>query len=276
MSSAAQWPATVMAKRVTDRYAVVTLAAVAGAATARPGQFASVRIAGPDSALLLRRALWISEATAGGRHGGTLSVAVDVQEPGGAWLTTQPDSAKVDVIAPLGRPFSLPRDPVSCLLIGVASATAALIPLAEDLVERGSRVRLLLVGEAPPFGVLAARRFSSEIADLTGAAISAVALAEAMADNIDVVYSAGPADQIRLVAAAATQAGVPHQAAIDTPLVCGSRTCTLCALPIRGRDGITRMVRSCTEGPVFAADLVRWDDLGTVPGDCLGAAAEQP
>ena len=275
MISAAQWPATVMAKRVTDRYALMTFSAVASAATARPGQFASVRISGPDSALLLRRALWINEASAGGRHGGTLSVAMDVQEPGGAWLATQPDSAKIDVIAPLGRPFSLPRNPVSCLLVGVASATAALIRLAEELVERGSRVRFLLVGEAPPFGVLAARRFSSEIADLTGTTISSAALTEAMADNVDVVYSAGPAEQIRLVAAAAAHLQLPHQAAIDTPVVCGSRTCTLCALPIRGRDGITRMVRSCTEGPVFSADLVRWDDLGTVPGDCLGAEAEQ-
>jgi dihydroorotate dehydrogenase electron transfer subunit len=31
------------------------------------------------------------------------------------------------------------------------------------------------------------------------------------------------------------------------------------------------MVRSCVEGPVFAGDRVRWDDVGTVPADAVGA-----
>jgi dihydroorotate dehydrogenase electron transfer subunit len=33
------------------------------------------------------------------------------------------------------------------------------------------------------------------------------------------------------------------------------------------------MVRSCVEGPVFPADRVRWDDIGTVPVDALGAGS---
>jgi dihydroorotate dehydrogenase electron transfer subunit len=31
------------------------------------------------------------------------------------------------------------------------------------------------------------------------------------------------------------------------------------------------MVRSCVEGPVFAGDRVRWDDVGTIPADAVGA-----
>jgi dihydroorotate dehydrogenase (NAD+) catalytic subunit len=30
------------------------------------------------------------------------------------------------------------------------------------------------------------------------------------------------------------------------------------------------MVRSCVDGPVFAGDRVRWDDVGTVPADAVG------
>ena len=40
-------------------------------------------------------------------------------------------------------------------------------------------------------------------------------------------------------------------------------------LPVVGKDGVTRMTRSCTEGPVFFGDQVRWDAAGTVPADCL-------
>ena len=47
-------------------------------------------------------------------------------------------------------------------------------------------------------------------------------------------------------------------------------------LPAVGNDGITRMVRACTEGPVFRGDLVRWDDVGTIPFDALGAPGWKP
>jgi dihydroorotate dehydrogenase electron transfer subunit len=43
-----------------------------------------------------------------------------------------------------------------------------------------------------------------------------------------------------------------------------------CVLPVVGDDGVTRMVRSCVEGPVFAGDRVRWDSVGTVPVGTLG------
>jgi dihydroorotate dehydrogenase electron transfer subunit len=44
---------------------------------------------------------------------------------------------------------------------------------------------------------------------------------------------------------------------------------------VRGNDDVTRMVRSCVEGPVFRGDRVRWDAFEdgwcTVPDDTLGA-----
>jgi hypothetical protein len=39
---------------------------------------------------------------------------------------------------------------------------------------------------------------------------------------------------------------------------------------------VTRMVRSCVDGPVFHGDLVRWDDVGTIPFDALGAPGWNP
>ena len=39
---------------------------------------------------------------------------------------------------------------------------------------------------------------------------------------------------------------------------------------------MTRMVRSCVDGPVFRGDLVRWDDIGTIPFDALGAPGWNP
>jgi hypothetical protein len=47
-------------------------------------------------------------------------------------------------------------------------------------------------------------------------------------------------------------------------------------LPVVGEDGVTRMARSCVDGPVFRGDLVRWDDIGTIPFDALGAPGWKP
>ena len=44
-----------------------------------------------------------------------------------------------------------------------------------------------------------------------------------------------------------------------------------CVVPVVGEDGITRMARACVDGPVFRGERVRFDDVGTVPFDALGA-----
>jgi dihydroorotate dehydrogenase electron transfer subunit len=54
-------------------------------------------------------------------------------------------------------------------------------------------------------------------------------------------------------------------------MACGVGVCMTCVLPVIGEDGETRMMRSCIEGPVFRGDRIRWDDLGTVPSDTVGA-----
>jgi dihydroorotate dehydrogenase electron transfer subunit len=54
-------------------------------------------------------------------------------------------------------------------------------------------------------------------------------------------------------------------------MACGIGVCMTCVLPVVGDDGRTRMVRSCVEGPVFNGERVRWDAVGTVPPDTVGA-----
>jgi hypothetical protein len=59
-------------------------------------------------------------------------------------------------------------------------------------------------------------------------------------------------------------------------MACGIGVCMTCVLPVIGEDGVTRMVRSCVEGPVFRGERVRWDDIGTVPPETLGAPRVPP
>jgi dihydroorotate dehydrogenase electron transfer subunit len=66
-------------------------------------------------------------------------------------------------------------------------------------------------------------------------------------------------------------AGIPTQLAVEESMACGIGVCMTCVLPVIGSDDNTRMVRSCVDGPVFAGDRIRWDALGGVPEDAIGA-----
>ena len=56
-------------------------------------------------------------------------------------------------------------------------------------------------------------------------------------------------------------------------MACGIGVCMTCVLPVSGDDGTSRFVRSCVEGRSSTADRVRWDDVGTLPADLVGADA---
>ena len=93
----------------------------------------------------------------------------------------------------------------------------------------------------------------------------------------DVIYASAPTAVLRPVCAMAGRYGIPVQALVSEPaMTCGTGLCMGCVLPAVGNDGVTRMVRACTEGPVFRGDLVRWDDVGTIPFDALGAPGWKP
>jgi dihydroorotate dehydrogenase electron transfer subunit len=88
-----------------------------------------------------------------------------------------------------------------------------------------------------------------------------------------VVYSCGPMAMLAAVTEVALAHGAWSQTAVEETMACGVGVCMTCVLPVVGDEGITRMVRTCVEGPVFRGDRVRWDALGTVPDDALGASA---
>ena len=87
----------------------------------------------------------------------------------------------------------------------------------------------------------------------------------------EVIYACAPVPVLREVALVASRYQVLVQALVDVPMACGTGVCMGCVLPVTGTDGITRIVRACVDGPVFRGDLVRWDDMGTIPFDAVGA-----
>ncbi len=273
----------VLTVRRVDAYHALTVVAPAIATGFRPGQFVSVAVGGPESSMLLRRAFSIHDVRPD--HGGTIEIVFEANGPGTQWLASRRSRDLLDVVGPLGRPFPLPREPVSCLLIGTGHHAVTLFPLADRLRERGCQIDFMLGAASADrvFGSLRARRTarSATIATEDGSLgvrgpITGLLSQVIHEARTDLVYASAPLAVLREVVALAGRYDLPVQALVEQPMACGTGVCMSCVLPVLGSDGITRIVRSCTDGPVFRADLVRWDDVGTVPFDALGAPGWKP
>jgi dihydroorotate dehydrogenase electron transfer subunit len=233
----------------------------------RPGNFVAVSVA---EAHLARRAFWIHRARPTGGYGATIEVVVADRGTGSHWLGNQPPGSRIELTGPLGRPFALPKEPVSCLLVGEGYAAATLFPLAERLRERHCLVNLLLGAddEAHLLSALEARRTARSVTVVTGdgSVGQSGSIGEALKDvltrnAVDVVYAAGPAQVLHQVAAAAEAHGAWSQTALETPMACATGLCQGCPVPVVGEDGVARDVRACADGPVFRGDRVRWAEL---------------
>ena len=75
-------------------------------------------------------------------HGGTVEFVFEARGPGTRWLAALRARDVLDIVGPLGRPVPVPRDPSSCLLLGVGYGSAPLFALAARLRERGCTRRL--------------------------------------------------------------------------------------------------------------------------------------
>ncbi len=266
-------------KRVGD-YHQLTLVAPGVTDTVRPGHFVALAVGGADSGMLLRRAFSIYRTADRGVYGGTVDIVFAESGRGTRWLAKLRPHDPVDVVGPLGRPFTLPKDKVTCTLVGGGYGSAPLFTLAEQLRARGCRVDFVL-GAATDrrlFGVLEAKRMSSSVAVTTedgssGTRGRVTDVLPALLDRTgtDVVYACGPMAMLQAVAELADRFGAHSQTAVEEAMACGIGVCMTCVLPIIGDDGTTRMLRSCVDGPVFRGDTVRWDAVGSVPADTWGA-----
>ena len=273
-------------------YHHLTFVAPGVAELAEPGQFVALAVGGDTSANLLRRCFSIYRASSihrvspGGAHGGTVDIVVAARGPGTRWLTSLGTQQEVNIVGPLGRPFPLPQEPVAAVLVGGGYGSAPLFWLATALRERGCHVEVVLgaATEDRLFGVVEARDVADGVTVTTDDGSMGVKgwVSEVLPDVIrrshaGVVYGCGPMAMLKSITDVATAQGAVTHVAVEESMACGVGVCMTCVMPVIGDDGVTRMVRSCVEGPIFRGDRVRWDAFDNgwcrVPGDAHGATA---
>src|SRR5258708_6222894 len=264
---------TVLTVRRVDAYCAMTVVARGIAARFRPGQLVALAVGGPVTSMLLRRTFSIHDVRPD--HGGTVEFVFAATGAGTRWLAERRARDVLDITGPLGRPFPVPRDPVSCLLVGGGYGSAPLFSLANRLRERRCSVDFLLGAATGDrvFGALSARRTgrTATITTEDGSLGARGVVTDMMGQIIheartDVIYACGPMPMLRQVTSLARRYDIPVQVAVEELMACGVGGCMTCVLPVAGTGRITREGPALVARPPLRGPHARWGAVGTSPG----------
>ena len=272
--NAAQQHAVLLSNKRVGAYHQIILNVGDVVKSCRPGNFVAIRVGGPSSKMILRRAFAISRTSESSQYGGTMELIVAPHGSGSSWLCSQVEGAEIDVIAPLGTSFGIPTEPINALLIGGGYGSAPLFGLADVLKNRGCKVDMLL-GASNGSKIYAPMEGKRSVNSLkiftedgsmgeTGRVTSQ--LVDIVRDReVDVIYSCGPMAMLSAITELVKDLDVIHQCAVEESMACGIGICMTCVLPVEAEDGTVSMVRSCIDGPVMDGSNVRWELVGSVP-----------
>jgi dihydroorotate dehydrogenase electron transfer subunit len=285
---AVQERVVVLDNRAAGAYRHLLLRAGSALTAARPGQFVAAAVGadpGTPTATLLRRAFSLHRASPAGPDGPTVEIVVAPHGQGSTWVTRRRPGEELDLVGPLGRPFPMPLPGAAVVLVAGGYGSAPMGWWARVLRRRGHRVSAVFgAGETGRlFGVTDVAGVVDPLLVTTDDGSAGVrgrvtdALPSLLSPGAE-VYACGPMAMLRAVTAITSEHGVRAWCAVEESMACGVGVCMTCVLPVVWDDGVTRMTRTCVEGPTLDGEALRWDAIGSGPGggsavpeDCLGA-----
>jgi dihydroorotate dehydrogenase electron transfer subunit len=242
------------------------------ASSAVPGQFVNIRVSDGFDPFLRRP---MSIASVGGE--GRFDIIFKVVGRGTEILSRLRPGDRVDILGPLGRGFSTPREDRTPILVGGGTGIAPLIFLSSWLFERGFR----------PVALIGARTSSEliglkELRDNCGKVFistedGSMGRKGSVTDLLEIgggfrsdtsheedelipvlgrveIYASGPLGMISHVARFSIRRSIPCQISLETIMGCGYGACMGCAWPMADGNGYLMV---CKDGPVFDARDVR-------------------
>lgn len=233
------------------------------AETAQPGQFIHLRLPGLGERIL-RRPFSIYDADP---ETGRLSIIYKVVGNGTEFLATVSEPGTViNLLGPLGTPFTLPSDDEPSAIVTGGYGCAATFLLAK----RAPRKPVVLIGGRTAGDLLLMAEYAAlgcrvRVSTNDGTCGAKGFVTELLTDEIRSgglrrIAACGPNPMLKAVADAALPTGIATEISLDHPMCCGIGACFACVVKVKAdnQDG-WRYSRSCLEGPVYDAQRIHWD-----------------
>jgi dihydroorotate dehydrogenase electron transfer subunit len=230
------------------------------ASIAKPGQFAMVRC-GEGSEHPLRRPLSIHRL-----DNNKLAFLFTVVGKGTHWLAQCPAGNNIDLLGPLGNGYSIQPGSHNLLLLAGGIGIAPLCFLAEEALNQGCSVTLLL--GAPTATQLYPGHLLPAQAELIITTEDGTAGRQGMITDFlpdfagwaDQIFACGPIEMYRAMAVQKQQfRGKPVQISLEVRMGCGLGVCYGCT--VKTRTGLKQV---CQDGPIFDLDDILWDEFAQV------------
>jgi len=228
------------------------------ASQARPGQFVMVRC-GEDT--LLRRPLSVHQADEG-----EMALLLTIVGKGMRWLSQRKTGEGVDIFGPLGNGYSIHPGSHNLLLVAGGIGIAPLRFLAQQALNRGCSVTLLL-GASTAAQLYPKQLLPPEvkliIATEDGTAGKKGMITDLLPEYTgwaDQTFACGPLPMYHSMALRKKELkleGKPIQISLEVRMGCGLGVCYGCT--VKTRNGLKQV---CKDGPVFNLEDILWDELG--------------
>jgi len=218
-----------------------------------------------------------------------IELLIKVVGPGSAWLASRRPGSRVNMMGPLGRPFHVPADAELALLVGGGTGLASLLALARYLRSLGKAIVAVLGARSDAAFPLSLRQPARsgparpgangrppqiEELEAIGARSFLVSeredgllvtqwveknLEQLVQDSARVVcYACGPWGMMQAMDHI-SRGRFPCQVSLEMRMACGLGVCRSCVVRVRGQGGRTLVRTVCSDGPVFDAQEVIWE-----------------
>lgn len=228
------------------------------AQNALPGQFVNVKCSEGINALL-RRPISICSVD---KPNNTFDIVFQIKGIGTEYLSQKAIGSTVDIIAPLGNPFTISEEFKKIAVIGGGIGTFPLLYLLKEI--EASKKDAFLGFRSKDFIVLKEEfeAASSELlistddgsAGYNGLVIDLL-IKKLEKEKYDIIYTCGPMPMIKRVTEIAKATEIKCQVSLEQRMGCGIGACLVCACKTKLGDD-WEYSHVCKDGPIFWSDEV--------------------
>ncbi len=235
--------------RVNEVYYRLVLEAPALARGVKPGQFVHIKVS-EGLEPLFRRPFSVYRA-----RNGRVEILFEPVGRGSALLAGKKKGDVLDVLGPLGRPFTRPAKDVRQIVFVGGGVGVAPFMLFSDIILRHKAEKILLYGARTRAQLFPMTEFKKNkvrvfIATDDGS-VGMKGRVSVLFDHIalaptTMIYTCGPRPMLGAVAAFTREKGLQGEASMEEVMACGLGACLGCSIPTA--HGYRTV---CHDGPVF-------------------------